>query len=196
MVIEKAPIYSDESNGNHGRKFYYYEDVNGKIHAYFSENDTRNESGPWWNQKIYYTPNFKEIESFSKDDIISENGSTIKFRYKGKEYIFTVTKAFNGEHEYPYFGQVQDDLNIDASSSGTTIKGKSYFSIKDFEKQQTKYDKQRSEFTSVSEKQSGHKSDSIKNSESKSESLSLSTSNSNSKSTLDTSDSLSKSTSL
>lgn len=101
----------------------------------------------------------------------------------------------NDTHEYPYFGQVQDDLNIDASSS-TTIKGKSYFSIKDFEKQQTEYDKQRSEFTSVSEKQSGHKSDSIENSLSKSKSLSLSTSNSNSKSTLDTSDSLSKSTSL
>ena len=189
MVIEKAPIYSDESWGNHGSKFYYYEDTDGKIHAYFSEKDNRYFGA-------YYSPNFKEIGSFSKDDIISENGSTIKFKYKGNEYTFTVKKTIDDNNqEFPYFGQVQDDLNIDANSS-TTIKGKSYFSIKDFEKQQTKYDQQRSQFTSVSEKQSRHKSDSIKNSQSKSESLSLSISNSNSKSNVDTSDSLSKSKSL
>lgn len=34
MVIEKAPIYSDDDWLNQGRKFYYYES-NGKIHAYF-----------------------------------------------------------------------------------------------------------------------------------------------------------------
>lgn len=143
MVIEKAPIYSDETWGNHGSKFYYYEDTDGKIHAYFSEKDNRYFGA-------YYSPNFKEIGSFSKDDIISENGSTIKFKYKGYEYTFTVKKTIDDNNqEFPYFGQVQDDLNIDANSS-TTIKGKSYFSIKDFEKQQTKYDKQRSEFTSIS----------------------------------------------
>ena len=185
VVIEKAPIYSDEK---HEKKFYYYEDSNGKIHAYFSEKDS-------WDPFNRYQPNFVEIQSFSKDDIISENGSEIEFNYNGKHYKFTVKTQKNGDHVFPYFGQVEDDLNIDANSS-TTIKGKSYFSIKDFEKQQTEYDKQRSEFTSVSEKQSGHKSDSIKNSESKSESLSLSTSNSNSKSNVDTSDSLSKSESL
>ena len=123
MVIEKAPIYSDESWGNHGSKFYYYEDTDGKIHAYFSEKDNRYFGA-------YYSPNFKEIGSFSKDDIISENGSTIKFKYKGNEYTFTVKKTIDDNNqEFPYFGQVQDDLNIDANSS-TTIKGKSYFSIR------------------------------------------------------------------
>lgn len=159
MVIEKAPIYSDESNGKHGSKFYYYEDTDRNIHAYFSKEDTKH--WDYWSASYKYKPNFREIESFSKTDIVSENGNEIKFEYNGHTYTFTVKKTLNGEHEYPYFGQVQDDLNIDASSSGTTIKGKSYFSIKDFEKQQTEYDKQRSEFTSVSEKQSGHKSDSI-----------------------------------
>ena len=188
MVIEKAPIYSDDSYGNHGSKFYYYEE-NGKIHAYFSEKDSRYFG-------IYHYPNFKEIGSFSKNDIISENGDTIIFKYNGNTYTFTVKTQTNDGHVFPYFGQVKDDLNIDASSDKTTIKGKSYFSIKDFEKQQTIYDQQRSEFTSVYEKQSRHKSDSIENSLSKSESLSLSTSNSTSKSNVDTSDSLSKSTSL
>ena len=138
-----------------------------------------------------YKPDFKEIESFSKGDITSENGSEIEFYYNGSHYRFTVKTQTNGGHVFPYFGQVEDDLNIDASSP-TTIKGKSYFSIKDFEKQQTKYDQQRSQFTSVSEIQSGHKSDSVENSLSKSQSLSLSASKSN----FDTSDSLSKSTSL
>lgn len=194
-VIEKAPIYSDDSwdnRDNHGSKFYYYE-RNGKIHAYFSKKDIK-----YWDYtsgRYNYQPDFKEIESFSKGDITSENGSEIEFNYNGSHYRFIVKTETNGGHVFPYFGQVEDDLNIDASSP-TTIKGKSYFSIKDFEKQQTKYDKQRSEFTSISEKQSRHKSDSIKNSQSKSESLSLSISNSNSKSNVDTSDSLSKSKSL
>ena len=193
MVIEKAPIYSDDDWYNQGRKFYYYEDSNGKIHAYFSKKDIT-----YWDStsgRYKHQPDFKEIESFSKNDIRSENGNTIEFRYKGEWYTFKVKKTLHDKHEYPYFGQVQDDLNIDGNNY-KTIKGKSYFSIKDFEKQQTEYDKQRSEFTSVSERQSRHKSDSVENSLSKSKSLSLSTSNSNSKSNLDTSDSLSKSTSL
>ena len=189
MVIEKAPIYSDDNWYNQGSKFYYYEDSNRKIHAYFSEGDSK-----YWDstsRSYKYKPDFKEIESFSKGDITSENGSEIEFYYNGSHYRFTVKTQTNGGHVFPYFGQVEDDLNIDASSP-TTIKGKSYFSIKDFEKQQTKYDQQRSQFTSVSERQSGHKSDSVENSLSKSQSLSLSASKSN----FDTSDSLSKSTSL
>ena len=192
MVIEKAPIYSDDDWYNQGRKFYYYEDSNG-IHAYFSKKDIT-----YWDStsgRYKHQPDFKEIESFNKNDIRFENGDTIEFRYEGNWYTFKVKKTLHDKHEYPYFGQVQDDLNIDGNNY-KTIKGKSYFSIKDFGKQQTKYDKQRSEFTSVSERQSRHKSDSVENSLSKSKSLSLSTSNSNSKSNVDTSDSLSKSTSL
>lgn len=83
MVIEKAPIYSDESLGNHGKKFYYYEDTDGNIHAYFSEEDS-------WDSFNGYQPNFVEIQSFSKDDIISENGSEIEFNYNGHPYKFTV----------------------------------------------------------------------------------------------------------
>ena len=142
----KSTNYSGNNWEDREKKFYYYEDANGKIHAFFSEKESN--IGSYWNSK--YVPNFKEIESFSKGDIKSENGSEITFEYKGKTYTFTVKTQKNGEHVFPYFGEVEDDLNIDASSS-TTIKGKSYFSIKDFEKQQTKYDKQRSEFTSVSE---------------------------------------------
>ena len=181
MVIEKAPIYSDDDWYNQGRKFYYYEDSNG-IHAYFSKKDIT-----YWDStsgRYKHQPDFKEIESFNKNDIRFENGDTIEFRYEGNWYTFKVKKTLHDKHEYPYFGQVQDDLNIDGNNY-KTIKGKSYFSIKDFEKQQTKYDKQRSEFTSVSERQSRHKSDSVENSLSKSKSLSLSTSNSNSKSNVD-----------
>lgn len=127
MVIEKAPIYSDDDWYNQGRKFYYYEDSNGKIHAYFSKEDIT-----YWDYssgRYKHKPDFKEIESFSKNDIRSENGSTIEFRYKDEWYTFTVKKTSHGKHEYPYFGQVQDDLNIDGNNY-KTIKGKSYFSIR------------------------------------------------------------------
>lgn len=77
MVIEKAPIYSDDSYNNHGSKFYYYEDTKGNIHAYFSKEDTK--YWDYWSGSYKYKPNFIEIESFSKTDIVSENGSTIKF---------------------------------------------------------------------------------------------------------------------
>lgn len=77
MVIEKAPIYSDDNWYNRGSKFYYYEDSNRKIHAYFSEGDSK-----YWDstsRSYKYKPDFKEIESFSKGDITSENGSEIEF---------------------------------------------------------------------------------------------------------------------
>ena len=61
MVIEKAPIYSDDDWYNQGRKFYYYEDSNG-IHAYFSKKDIT-----YWDStsgRYKHQPDFKEIESF------------------------------------------------------------------------------------------------------------------------------------
>lgn len=35
VVIEKAPIYSGNNWEDREKKFYYYEDANGKIHAFF-----------------------------------------------------------------------------------------------------------------------------------------------------------------
>ena len=49
----------------------------GNIHAYFSESDT-------WDYRDRNHPNFKEIKNFSKNDIKSEDGSTIEFLYKNK----------------------------------------------------------------------------------------------------------------
>ena len=182
-VIEKSPIYSNSD----GSKFYYYKDADGKIHAYFSKEDYRIGS------KKY--PYFKEITSFNKEDILSENGSTITLRYNGTK-TFTVktesVKADDGTtHVFPYFGEVPDDLKIEGNS-GKTIKGKWYFSITDFDKKETEYDKKRDDFTSVSEKQSQHLSNSIKNSQEVSESLSESINKSN---TIK-SESVSRSTSL
>lgn len=167
-VIEKSPIYSNSD----GSKFYYYKDADGKIHAYFSKKD---------NGGRYKYPDFKEIPSFNKEDILSENGSTITFRYNGTKTFTVKTESVTADdgttHVFPYFGEVPDDLKIDGNS-GKTIKGKWYFSITDFDKKETEYDKKRDDFTSVSEKQSQHLSNSIKNSQSASESLSLSASNS------------------
>ena len=168
-VIEKAPIYSDEYSN---QKFYYYKDADEKIHAYFSEKD-------YWIGRNKY-PDFKEITSFCKVEL--ENGNTITFTYGINRYTFTVktenVKQDDGTtHVFPYFGEVPDDLKIDGNS-GKTIKGKWYFSITDFDNKETEYDSMRSNFTSVSQKQSQHLSNSIKNSQSASESLSLSTSNS------------------
>lgn len=62
MVIEKAPIYSDESLGNHGKKFYYYEDTDRNIHAYFSEKDIK-----YWDtqsRSYKYKPDFKKNRIF------------------------------------------------------------------------------------------------------------------------------------
>ena len=182
-VIEKSPIYSDKYSQ---KKFYYYKDANEKIHAYFSKEDSYSSS------KGYY-PNFKEITSF---EIKSENGSTIKFKYKDVWYTFTVktqsvTTDDGTTHVFPFFGEVPDDLKIDGSS-GKTIKGKWYFSITDFDKKETEYDSMRSNFTSVSVKQSQHLSNSIENSQNASESLSESISKSN---TIK-SESVSRSTSL
>ena len=182
-VIEKTPIYSDE---NSQQKFYYYKDADGKIHAYFSEKD-------YWSRGKKY-PNFKEITSFCKVEI--ENGNTITFTYGTKRYTFTVktenVKQDDGTtHVFPYFGEVPDDLKIDGNS-GKTIKGKWYFSITDFDKKETEYDKKRDDFTSVSEKQRQHLSNSIKNSQEVSESLSESINKSN---TIK-SESVSRSTSL
>ena len=182
-VIEKAPIYSDE---NSQQKFYYYKDADGKIHAYFSEKD-------YWSWGKKY-PNFKEITSFCKVEF--ENGETIKFTYNKENYTFTV-KTQNvmtddgTTHVFPFFGEVPDDLKIDGNN-GKTIKGKWYFSITDFDNKETEYDSMRSNFTSVSVKQSQHLSNSIENSQNASESLSESISKSN---TIK-SESVSRSTSL
>ena len=206
VVLKKAPIYSDSGNvDSYGNKesFYYYEDESGEKHFFLTEKETTNDveyyDGPLWNKvPVYKTKyEYKALDS-TKVQINSENGDEIEFEYNGKTYKFSVLKESNGDHYYPYFGEVPDklDSDFDGSTNDTTTKGTPYFSIKDYENQQTKYDKERSQFTSVSENQSRHKSDSIKNSQSKSESLSLSISNSNSKSNFDTSNSLSKSTSL
>ncbi|MGO5328868.1 hypothetical protein ACTQV6_01150 [Holdemanella porci] len=195
VVLKKAPIYSNSSHvDSYGDKesFYYYEDESGEKHFFLTEIETKN-VGTWWDPVYKTKYEYKALDS-TKVQIKLENGDEIEFEYKGKTYKFSVLKESNGDHYYPYFGEVPDKLDSDEDgrTNDTTTKGTPYFSIKDYENQQTKYDKQRSEFTSVSEKQSRHKSDSIKNSESKSESLSLSNSKSNSM----TSDSLSKSTSL
>lgn len=140
-VIEKSPIYSNSD----GSKFYYYKDADGKIHAYFSKKD---------NGGRYKYPDFKEIPSFNKEDILSENGSTITFRYNGTKTFTVKTESVEADdgttHVFPYFGEVPDDLKIDGNS-GKTIKGKWYFSITDFDKKETEYDKKRDDFTSVSE---------------------------------------------
>lgn len=154
-VIEKAPIYSDEYSK---QKFYYYKDADGKIHAYFSEKDYSIGRNKY--------PDFKEITSFCKVEF--ENGNTITFTYGNHRYTFTVKtqygKADDGTtHVFPYFGEVPDDLKIDGNN-GNTIKGKWYFSITDFDNKETEYDSMRSNFTSVSVKQSQHLSNSIKNS--------------------------------
>lgn len=186
VVLKKAPIYSDSGNvDSYGNKesFYYYEDESGGKHFFLTEKETTNEvdhyEGSLWNRvPVFKTKyEYKALDS-AKVQINSENGDEIEFEYNGKTYKFSVVKESNGDHYYPYFGEVPDKLDSDrdGSTNDTTTKGTPYFSIKDYENQQTKYDKQRSEFTSVSEKQSRHKSDSIKNSESKSESLSLSNS--------------------
>jgi hypothetical protein len=184
-VVKKAPIYSNSTT-----KFYFYEDKDGNITGYIAK------CYYMFGRPVDWFGDYEKMDSFNKDNIKYDTGDEIQFTYNGETYTLTVHKDPSldpkeyPDETFPNFGKVPDDLNIDKEN--TTIKGKYFFSITDFDKKETEYDKQRSEFTSVSEKQSRHESDSIKNSQAKSESLSLSTSKSNSI----TSDSISKSTSL
>lgn len=145
-IVKKAPIYSNSST-----YFYFYEDKGGNITGYIK------------NSKY---GSYKKMESFKKKDIEYDTGDEIRFSYNGKTYELKVHKDNSmfpntyPNERYPNFGEVPDDLNI--SKYDTTTKGNYFFSITDYDKKETEYDSMRSNFTSVSEKQSQHLSNSIK----------------------------------
>lgn len=122
VVLKKAPIYSNPGNvDSYGNKesFYYYEDEFGK-HFFLTEKETTNDvdhtEGSWWNPVYKTKYEYKALDS-AKVQINSENGDEIEFKYNGITYKFSVLKESNGDHYYPYFGEVPDKLDSDEDGS-------------------------------------------------------------------------------
>ena len=138
-VIKKAPIYSNPyKTDDYGNKqsFYYYEDANGK-HFKLTELVQKKVLVYHKGQPRYIDKNEYQYKDINDVKIISEDNDNIIFEYNGNTYNLTVQKSTvqNGDRieTFPYFGEVPDDLHIKNSGEGTTIKGKYYFSITDFD---------------------------------------------------------------